>query len=772
VLLDAAACMRPMVTFVPSPHSLCLFKEFRALALSIGSLATLAGAAQADTLRLRITAGVLPLPYASARALPDGAAATGDERGVVLLPVSAWPVRVRIAAAGHVSDTLYLPQRVAALDVALEPVRELKAAEVVERAQATHLSLRGTQATEAIGAKELKRAACCDLSESFETNATVDVSYSDAVSGTKTLRMLGLDGKYAQLSVENIPFVRGLSANYGLTLIPGPWINAINVSKGVGTAVNGPNAMTGQIDLCLLNPFDAPPLFTNLYVNSQGRRELNVNAGQLMGRHAANVLMVQGSSNQLDMDQNGDGFRDMPLGTRFNVMDRWIQRKGRRTTQVMARYVTDVRNGGNTDAHRSSELPGGGHYRVDIANEMGDVLVKNGWILRDSTKSIGLLGSFRNHTLSSRFGDRRHEGVQLSGYLNAVYQQLVNAAGDQLKAGASWQYDAFDERFLDPASAAGDSAFSRIERMPGVFAEFTRTRKRLTLVAGARADMNALYGTTVSPRLHLKFDPGPLTTLRLGAGRAFRSALPFVENAGALASSRRVNVAAPLGLERSWNFGASLLHKWKWFRRKWSLGLDVYHSTFTDQVVADLDRSPRTLALYMLDGRSFANSVLADLQVALDRRWDLKLSYRWYDVRTTYDGVLRERPFTPRHRGLVDLAYASINDHWRFDITLNLFGTARLPDTEDNPEAYRLPARAPAYATLNAQLTRVFGALEVYVGGENLTSVQQARQVLAPEAPFGPYFDASLIWGPTNKAMIYGGFRHTFNRKDRGTGQP
>lgn len=751
-------------------HSLIppyVHKELRAIGLLIGSLATLVGAAQADTLRLRITAAGAPLPFASARALPDGAAATGDEQGLVLLPIPGWPVHVAVVAAGHVSDTIHLPQRVAALNVALEPVRELKAAEVVERAQGTHLSLRGTQATEAIGAKELKRAACCDLSESFETNATVDVSYSDAVSGTKTLRMLGLDGKYAQLSVENIPFVRGLSANYGLTLIPGPWINAINVSKGIGTAVNGPNAMTGQIDLCLLSPFDAPPLFTNFYINSQGRRELNVNAGQLIGKHGANVLMVQGSSNQQDMDQNGDGFRDMPLSTRFNVMDRWMQRKGRRTTQVMARFVTDVRNGGNTDAHRATELPGGQHYRVDIANEMGDVLVKNGWILRDSTKSIGLLGSFRNHTLSSRYGDRRHEGVQLSGYFNAVYQQLVNAAGDQLKTGASWQYDAFDERFLDPASPAGDSAFSRVERMPGVFAEFTRVRKRLTLVAGARADLNDLYGTTVSPRFHLKYDVGPLTTVRLGAGRAFRSALPFVENAAALASSRRVHVEGPLGLERSWNFGASLLHKWKWFRRKWSLGLDLYHSTFTDQVVADLDRSPRTLALYMLDGRSHANSLLADVQVSLSRHLDLKLSYRWYDVRTTYDGVLRERPFTPTHRGLVDLAYASINDRWRFDITWNLFGDARIPDTDANPEAYRLPARSPAYGTLNAQFTHVLGTLELYVGGENLTSVQQARQVLAPEAPFGPFFDASLIWGPTNQAMIYGGFRHTFNRKPK-----
>ncbi|MFT3884836.1 MAG: TonB-dependent receptor [Flavobacteriales bacterium] len=534
------------------------------------------------------------------------------------------------------------------------------------------------------------------------------------------------------------------------------------MSKGIGTAVNGPNAMTGQIDLCLLSPLDADRLFTNLYVNSQGRTELNVNAAQRTGTHSANVLMMQGNLFQQEMDQNHDGFMDQPRTKRFNVMDRWMMQTDKRTTQAALRYVTDERRGGQLE-RMAGEHSGHPRYAVDIDNKLVDAFVKNGWIMGPLGRtSIGLIAAGRLHTANAAFGERSYEGEQRSGYLSAVYQQVMTN-NDQLKAGLTYQFDDYTELYR--AGAAPTLDLGRTERTPGAFAEYTRSRKGITLVGGLRADANSYYGTVVSPRLHVKYDIGPLTTIRFSSGRAFRSANPLVENASALASSRAVVVEGPLGLERAWNNGISFLHKFKWAGKKWAVGVDAYRTDLTDQVVADLDRSPQVLALYMLKGASFANSVLADIQVGLTRQLDLKVSYRWYDVRTTYGGVLRERPFVPTHRGLLDLAYTSRNEQWRFDITLNGFGTARIPDTQSDPEGHRLPQRSPAYATLNAQLSRVLGAWEVYVGGENLTSTLQQRQIIAPEDPFGPYFDASMIWGPTNTAMVYGGVRFTLKKK-------
>ncbi len=706
-----------------------------------------------------------PLPGASLGWLGGAHTATDGEGRFQLAPPPTWPATLVTAFVGYRADTLVLTAPPSAeLVITLRSVIELRGVDVVERTQGTQLSTRTLIATESLGQKELKRAACCDLSESFETNATVDVSYSDAVSGAKTIRMLGLDGKYAQMSLENIPFIRGLSTASGLTLIPGTWINDINLSKGVGTAVNGPNAMTGQIDLCLLNPLSEGPLFVNVYGNSQGRAELNVHTAQRTGVHSANLLAVHGNWFDREMDQNKDGFMDMPRTKRINLMDRWMYQGERKSGQFTLRVVDDERIGGQSAEHlgeHATHQPGG-LYTITATNRMADALGKHGWVFeRDPTKSIGLIGAVRRHEVENVYGRRRYEGLQQSAYVSAVYQQLLGAGTDQVKAGLSFQYDDYEERFTNDTLPALD--LGRTERMPGAFVEHTLKRERITVVSGARVDVNDRYGTVVSPRVHAKYDVGPLTTLRASVGHGFRTANPLVENAAVMASSRRVLVDA-LDMERAWNLGVSALHKFKWLDRKWAIGVDAYRTFFTAQVVSDLDRDPRTLAIYMLDGASFSNSVLTDVQVELTRTLQLKTSYRYYDVRTTFDGRLLERPFTPVHRGLVDLAYADVKEHWRFDITWNLFGESRLPGTATNPEGDRLPARAPAYTTLHAQVTRLFGAWEVYVGAENITSTLQQQQIIAPDDPYGPYFDASLIWGPTNKAMLYGGLRYTIER--------
>lgn len=738
-----------------------------------------------------ITGRVLGVREASVEALPGASVfwsgtsigAIADPDGSFLLAAPpTWPAQLIASYVGYRSDTLLLNVApVAPITIRLASAIALQGVEIVERVQGTQLSTRTTTATEIIGAKELKRAACCDLSESFETNATVDVNYSDAISGAKTIRMLGLDGKYAQMSLENIPFVRGLSISSGLMLIPGTWIQAINLSKGVGTAVNGPNAMTGQIDLCLINPLDQPPLFVNLYGNSQGRIEANVHAAQRTGANSANLLLVHGNWFDRAMDQNDDGLLDMPRTKRINVMDRWMYLGERKSGQVMLRVVDDERIGGQDAAHIAEH--GGQHgqnglYRVEVSNRMVDGMAKHGWIFEnDARKSIGLLASGRIHESRSTYGLRNFDGLQQSVYVSAVYQQLLRDGNDQIKAGFSFQYDDYEEVFVSRSARVGNDTLQRLdlgrtERMPGVFAEHTLKRDRFTLVSGMRLDANDRFGNVASPRVHAKFDVGPLTVLRASVGYGFRTANPLVENAAVMASSRNVVVEGTLGMERAWNFGASLLHKFKWLDRKWAIGVDAYHTRFTDQLITDMDRDPQALVFYMLDGPSYANSLLTDVQVELSRSFQLKMSYRYYDVRSSYDGRLLERPFTPGHRGLLSMAFSSPNERWRGDVSWNLFGEGRIPMTISNPEGLRFAERSPAYATLHAQVTYIAGNWEYYLGGENLTSTLQQQQVISPEDPYGPYFDASLIWGPTNKAMVYAGLRLSINRKSNTTDQP
>lgn len=725
--------------------------------------ATFAQTPISGTVRTVDAGSTQPVPGANVLWAGSTIGTTTDAQGRFSLAVPpSWPAKLVASFVGYTSDTLLLtaaPQ--GPLFFTLKASVELKAFEVVERQSSTKLDTRSLQASEIITSMELKRAACCDISESFETNATVDVSFNDAISGTKTIRMLGLDGKYAQMSVENIPFIRGLSTSSGLNLIPGTWVNEINLSKGVGTAVNGPNAMTGQIDLCLVQPATEPPLFVNLYGNSQGRLEANIHSAQKTGKYSDNLLLLHGNWFDLEMDQNNDGFLDQPLSKRVNIMDRWMYHDENRTGQVAVRYVNDQRTGGQASTY---SLPAtadqdGRRYGIKVQNEMVDVFGKYGTIFKsDPTKSIGFSFAGRRHDVDSRYGDRTYTGVQESLYGNAVYQQLLGDGNDQIKAGLSFQYDDYKEAFRD-------SSFNRTELMPGAFAEYTSKHEKFTWVGGMRVDVNDLYGTALSPRAHLKYDLGPLTVGRISAGHAFRTANPLVESSSVLASSRTVVVDGDLGMERAWNFGAAILHKFKFLDRKWALGIDAYHTRFTDQVVSDLERAPQTVAFYMLDGLSYGTSVLADVHVQLSRRLELKLNYRWYDARTTYDGRLMARPFTPEHRGLIDLAYGDLKERWRADVSLNIFGTSRIPSTTANPEQYRMGTRAPSFATLHAQITHVVGNWEFYLGGENLTGALQSRQIIAAEDPFGPYFDASLIWGPTNLAMAYAGLRFTLPKQ-------
>ncbi|MBK7553073.1 MAG: TonB-dependent receptor [Flavobacteriales bacterium] len=714
------------------------------ITLLLIAIAALNAAAQdiAGTVRGRKADGSITVPYGNVYWVDTAISVTADGEGKFTIAPIQWPGQLVASASGYSNDTLTIveaPSEVVAF--VLEPVVELGAARIVERTQGTLLDTRSTVNMERIGQKELKRAACCDLSESFETNATVDVSYADAVSGTKAIKMLGLDGKYALISVENIPFLRGLSSSYGLTLLPGPWIRGINVSKGTGPVVNGYSSMTGQIDLSLLQPSSAEPLFVNLYGNAQGRYEANVHSAQRLDSAWHNLLMVHANFNETELDNNKDGFLDNVLNKRINILDRVEYQGDGSDAHFGVRYVLDDRRGGQVsrDEDVGPAIP---RYQVGISNELVDVFAKGGFVFKNNpTRSIGLIGNFRQHTLDAQFGNRDTHGLGAQWFVQCHFPAAV--ARWQRKH--LWSYRAHTGCLRRTHVEA--RKLHRSERSP---VRHERPLRQFPVTAVA-----------------LKYDLGPLTALRASAGSGWRSANPYVENASALASSRTVIVEEDLRAERSWNVGVALTHKFKWMQRKWAFNVDAYRTEFTDQVVADMDASAHELRLYNLRGASYATTVQADLQVELVRPLQLKVAYRWYDARTTYSGQLLSRPFVPEHRAMADLAFTSPNEKWRFDITLNWFGTSRLPDLSDNASAHHFGERAPDYTLLHAQLSRVFGPLELYLGCENITDFMQHPQIIAPEQPFGPDFDASIIWGPTNGRMFYGGLRYTLKKKNK-----
>ena len=147
--------------------------------------------------------------------------------------------------------------------VQLSPSSDLETIVINAERKATQVSLLDSRNIIVLNSKELLKAACCNLSESFETNASIDVNFSDAVTGTKQIKMLGLTNPYILITQENIPSVRGASQAYGLTFTPGTWLESIQITKGSGSVVNGFESIAGQINTELKKPFTDDVFFVN-----------------------------------------------------------------------------------------------------------------------------------------------------------------------------------------------------------------------------------------------------------------------------------------------------------------------------------------------------------------------------------------------------------------------------------------------------------------------------------------------------------------------------
>ncbi len=311
------------------------------------------------------------------------------------------------------------------------------------------------------------------------------------------------------------------------------------------------------------------------------------------------------------------------------------------------------------------------------------------------------------------------------------------------------------------------SSYLRTETAPGAFFEYTYDYlTKLSVVAGIRADHNNMYGWFATPRLHIRYTPTTKTTIRLSAGRGQRTANIIAENTSVLVSSRMFEVlnaeagkAYGLNPEVAWNKGLSFDQKMKMFSRDASFAVDFFRNDFKQQVVVDLE-DPRKVSFYNLNGKSYSNSLQVELNASPWYKFDVRLAYRMFDVKNTIDGQLLQRQLVSKHRGFANLAYETSG--WKFDFTINYNSKKRIPTTASNPVEYQMPQWSPDYVLMNAQVSKTLGKktpFDIYLGGENLGNYLQKASIVAANDPFGPYFDASLVWGPVTGRMIYGGLR-------------
>ena len=696
-----------------------------------------------------------------------------DDNGTFTLKRTENSNTLVISYIGYKTKTVKVTNS-EALHIQLEPQSALEEVVVTQKRANTMKSQWQVANLHTMSSGELLKAACCNLSESFSTNPSIDVNFSDAVTGNKQIKMLGLTSPYILMAEENIPAMRGASQAYGLSFVPGTWIESIQITKGAGSVINGYESISGQINYEIEKPINARPFFLNLYTSEDSRYELNAHTKVKLSDKWATSLLAHGNVRQRKSDHNHDGFIDNPIGNQINLLNRWQYSNAEKgwVSFVNLNYMKDERQAGQIGYNPLTDKGTTNAWGSEVNSERFTLSNKTGYVFPDTPyKSIGLQNSFQSHRQDSYFGLNSYDIHQKSWYGNLIYNSIIGNTQHKFATGLSGTYDDYNEQ-LTTSALAGD--FSRIDRSVGAFFEYTYDNSsNFSFVAGIRADSHNNLGNFITPRFHLRYNPWKEATFRLSAGRGKRAANVIAENQQLLASSRQLHIIGGdggklygLNPEIAWNYGASFLQAFKIWGKNAELSVDLYRTHFDNQVVVDLDHSPQQALFYNLNGKSFANSLQAEVSITPVKGLDFKAAYKYYDVQTQFTKGQLEKTLTPKHRWFANIAYETADTHennhsqWKFDVTFNWLGEQRLPTTATNPLAYRLSDYAPSFATLNAQITRVFSkTFEVYVGGENITNYKQANGILAADAPFGAYFDSTMQYAPAFGQMYYAGLR-------------
>lgn len=683
-----------------------------------------------------------------------------DANGKFQLTVPAFPVTIVTSYVGYKADTLIINNSNMVM-IHLRAAVDLKQANVVGKTDALGISTMKPFNAETVTQKELLKAACCNLSESFETNPSINVNYSDAVTGAKEIQMLGLSGIYMQMLAENIPTMRGLSQPFGLNYVPGPWMESIQITKGAGSVVNGYESLTGAINIEFKKPETTPRSYLNLYAASTGDVEFNGIYNHKLNDKWATMFLLHTEYLQNKIDHNHDSFLDAPLVKQINAYSRWRYHSGNKLeAQIGLRALTEQRDGGQKSFNINTDKGTTNAYGTQIKTNRVELYTKTGLVYPEKPyQSIGWQNDFTYHDVNSFFGLKNYTGTQYSYYSNLIFQSIIKTTDHKYRLGASFLLDNYDEHYNEP-----QNIYSRniLYAVPGVFAEYTfEYLEKFALIAGMRADYHNKFGMFYTPRLNMKYNFTENLILRASAGNSFRTANIIADNIGYMSSSKVLVVKDALLPERAWNTGANVTWKFHLAHRDASLSSDFYHTDFTNQIVVDPYSDPNYIQFYNLNGKSYSQSFQVAFNYELIKQLNVRLAYKFDNVHVTYYQTgLTEKPLVSRNKGLINLAYETQNKKWRFDFTTQFDGAKKLASTlthngvEENPDH-----RSPAYAIINMQLTKVFRKFELYAGGENLTNYTQHDPIVSAQNPFDKSFDATDIWGPIMGAKIYVGFR-------------
>lgn len=668
-------------------------------------------------------------------------------------------------AAGMSPDSLpRVPQHVPA-QADTSALQELDEIVITQKKKGAAKSV-GVENISLINRVELSRAACCNLGESFTTSASVDVSYSDAATGARQIKLLGLSGTYVQMLTESMPAFRGAASPYGFRYIPGPWMKNISVSKGCSTVKNGYESITGQINIEYLKPQDEPGFTANAYFDSDRKLELNAEGNIHLKEGLSTELLTHFEDRYGVHDGNKDGFADMPDIRQINLNNRWQWRTDRYIFHGGLAMINEKSRAGQTRAHNHQESVITDPFRIELNTHRYEGYMKHAYILDpERNGNIAFIGAVNMHQLDATFG-RKGYGVNEKGAYGQLMYESDMGEKHKISTGLSFNYDYLGQKVKtghDPSAEA--ERIKEREGVAGAYAQYTFTLEdRLILMAGLRGDYSSRYKWFVTPRFNVKYTPVERLNLRASAGKGFRTVHPWAEYNNLLASGRTMLVEQ-LKQEEAWNYGVSADYTQPLGSHKIILNVEYFYTDFKSQAVVDYDSAPGYLTVTQLDGNSYSHTFQADVTWESPFGVTVTGAYRLNDVKSTYGGVLLEKPLTGRYKALLTASYSTPLELWQFDVTFVMNGGGRMPAPYALPDgSMSWGPRFKAFPQLNVQVTRWFRHFSIYAGGENLTNFKQKNPVVWSSDPWSHYFDPTTVWGPIHGAMAYLGVRFNFGR--------
>lgn len=690
-----------------------------------------------------------------------------DKTGSFKIPMTPKSNQLVISYLGFKTDTLTITKPIRLFHTLLPDNNDaLDEVTLTQRRKAIQKSYFESQNIIMVSSEELLKAACCNLSESFETNPSIDVNFADALTGTKQIKMLGLSSPYLLISEENIPMVRGASQIYGLTFTPGTWIQSIQITKGAGSVVNGFESIAGQINTEIQKPSSDAPIFINAYTSVNGRQEFNAHFNTKFNEKWSAGSYVHVNQRTQKFDKNADQFLDVPISKQINILNRWQYTDASKGWVGFAslRFLDDSKQTGSMSFDPKIHKNTTSFWGSEIETKRLDASVKIGYVFPETTyKSFGFQSAYSNHDQDSYFGLRRYEIEHKSFFTNLLFNSIISNTKNKFKTGINFSFDEYNEQvdLID---------YQRRDEVVGAFFEYSYdSLDKLSLTAGIRIDSHNRLGTFITPRLHVRYNPWERSVLRASIGSGRKVANIFAENQKLFGTNRliqvRENGGSVYGLrpEKAWNYGLSFRQGFTLFEKLGDVTVDFYRTQFEDQVVVDWEQASH-IRFYNLEGSSYANSFQLEIDYVPFRNTALRLAYKNYQVKTTYGTQTLQKPLQPKQRFFANFEYRLENEEkgsqWKADWTYHFVGEQRLPSNSRDGVGFL----SKSYGLLNMQITRVFSTqFEVYLGGENLGNYKQLNPIVGAENPFGTTFDTSLVYAPIFGKMFYAGLRFKLN---------